>query len=169
MSRVFYIGDLHFGHRNILKFSGLERGNYTLNSVEEHDEWIIQQWNKQVTKRDIVWVLGDVLFNSDRFPLLDRLNGTKHLVLGNHDDFKLEQYIEKFGRVAALVRRKGVWLSHAPIHPVDLRGKPNIHGHVHRYTVDDPWYYNVSVENCEDGMPVPQDKIFEEFKKRGVM
>jgi calcineurin-like phosphoesterase family protein len=49
--------------------------------------------------------------------------------------------------VAGIIKYKGFWLSHAPIHPEELRGKPNIHGHVHTNTLNDSRYFNASLEN----------------------
>ena len=63
-----------------------------------------------------------------------------------------------------LYKYKEFWLSHAPIHPCELRGKRNIHGHVHQNHVMDEHhkrdnrYINVCVENT-DGAPVSLDKI----------
>ena len=75
MSKVRFIADLHLGHTNM----ALKRGFAT---VEEHDEYIISQWNKKVSKRDITWILGDVTMESSKsYPLLNRLNGMKKVVL----------------------------------------------------------------------------------------
>jgi calcineurin-like phosphoesterase family protein len=49
--------------------------------------------------------------------------------------------------VQSLVKYKGFWLTHAPIHPDELRGKMNVHGHVHTKTLADNRYFNVSCEN----------------------
>ena len=72
--------------------------------------------------------------------------------MGNHEnqfgEFRTEQLWDVFTKVHALHTRKGCWLSHAPIHPEELRGKFNIHGHVHDNTLQDPRYANVSLENC---------------------
>jgi len=40
MSEVLFEGDLHLGHVNMAKWRGFS-------SVEEHDEYIIDQWNKK--------------------------------------------------------------------------------------------------------------------------
>ena len=41
---------------------------------------------------------------------------------------------------------KGVWLTHIPIHPDELRGRPNIHGHTHNHIINDNRYLNVCME-----------------------
>ena len=72
MSGLFFIGDTHFGHHKIAVLRGF-------GSVQEHDEYLIEQWNATVRKRDTVWHLGDVLFGKHSFACLERLNGTKKL------------------------------------------------------------------------------------------
>jgi calcineurin-like phosphoesterase family protein len=128
MSTVRFIADLHLSHKNI----ALRRG---FSSVEEHDEHIIEKWNRGVHKRDITYILGDVsMEKSSPYHLLSRLNGLKHVVLGNHDrrqDVKaLLEYVES---VAGMMRYKGVMLTHCPIHPseLDYGFNKNIHGHIH--------------------------------------
>ena len=151
MSIVRFIADLHLGHTNM----ALHRG---FSSVEEHDEHIIAKWNSVVTKRDVTYILGDVTMEkSAPYPLLDRLNGVKHIVLGNHDrrqDAKrLLQYAES---IAGMIQYKGVMLTHCPIHPMELdyRFNKNIHGHIHEKVVllngsPDPRYICVSCEQVD--------------------
>lgn len=160
MSEVFFIGDLHFGHKRILEFSP-ERGG---TNIDEHNEWIISQWNSQVAKHDTVWVLGDVAFSASALELVGRLKGHKQLVRGNHDTQSTEAYLKYFNNVFGLVKKYGFWLSHAPIHPAELRDKPNIHGHVHAKSIRlpdgslDSRYFNVSVENI-NGVPIALSEI----------
>jgi calcineurin-like phosphoesterase family protein len=104
-------------------------------SIEEHDEHIIAQWNSVVNKRDVTYILGDMTMEkSSPYPLLDRLNGLKHVVLGNHDRRQdvphLLQYVESVG---GMIQYKGIILTHCPIHPSELeyRFNKNIHGHIH--------------------------------------
>lgn len=157
MSKVYFISDLHFGHKRIVEFSGTARGNVT--SIEEHDTWIINQWNSVVTKNDLVYVLGDVCFDKTKLPLLKKLKGTKHLILGNHDEFSLTEYSKYFNKVHGFMKYRGkAWLSHSPIHPNELRGKINIHGHVHHKTIPDKNYVNVSVEVL-NGIPISWEDI----------
>jgi len=127
---IFFIADLHLGHDNICDYEGARRGSPA--NIDEHDDWIMYQWNNTVKKQDLVWVLGDVAFSYDGLHKLRRMNGTKHLILGNHDVFTLKKYYEYFNKIHAFMKYKGFWLSHSPIHPMSLRGKKNIHGHIHK-------------------------------------
>lgn len=84
MSGVFFTSDQHFGHARIVELSSRPFG-----SIEEHDEAMIERWNKAVRKADdIVWVLGDFTSEGSTakgLGYLPRLNGRKRLVAGNHD------------------------------------------------------------------------------------
>lgn len=81
---IFFTSDLHFNHTNILKYCSDSR---PFSSVDEMNEAIINNWNSVVGQDDIVYVLGDFGFGSynELQKLFDRLNGTKHLIRGNHD------------------------------------------------------------------------------------
>lgn len=133
MSNVFFISDLHFGHRAIVEFGRITGTVYrTGDNYLENMHHIITQWNSVVTKRCRVFVLGDTAFTEEGFEALKELKGDKILVRGNHDDnFSTKQWLEVFNDVLGLHKYKEFWLSHAPIHSMELRGKRNIHGHVH--------------------------------------
>ena len=79
---IWFTSDLHFGHRNIIKYC-----NRPWNTVEEMDEALIHNWNSVVGKNDIVFDLGDFAFASNQRwrELISRLNGKHYLILGNHD------------------------------------------------------------------------------------
>lgn len=154
MSKIYFISDLHLGHKNILKFSPSRGGT----CMKSHAEWLVDQWNTVVLKRDIVYVLGDVCFDKKYLHYLKQMNGQKNLILGNHDEFNLDIYKNYFNNIHGFKRYKGYWLSHAPIHTEELRGFDNIHGHVHSYTLKDRRYINVSVE-AVNGIPLSIDLI----------
>lgn len=160
MSRVFFISDLHFGHKRILEFAGPLRDG---DDVTEHDHILVTRWNATVHKRDLVYVCGDVCMH-DNLDIIDELNGRKILIRGNHDNFKIGEYLKHFEDVQGICKYKGFWVSHAPIHPAELRGKSNIHGHVHgnsirnAYHEIDPRYINVCCE-ATGGWPYPFEKI----------
>lgn len=83
----FFTSDLHFFHRNIVKYTN--RGVDT--TQEDHDEWLIRLWNSQVHGGAIVYVLGDFSFHKNpkkTLELIDRLNGQIVMIKGNHDHSK---------------------------------------------------------------------------------
>ena len=144
MSQVFLIGDTHFGHKNIIKYEPAHRPFAT---IEEHDEELIRRWNSVVSNKDTVWHLGDVLFGVDAFNLLPRLNGTKKLVMGNHDSYPVTKYAEHFTQVRGAAELGGYLLTHIPVaFSQGERYKGNIHGHLHSHTLDGGFHHNVSAE-----------------------
>lgn len=126
MSNIFFIGDLHFGHQNICKF------RTQFGSEAEHRAFLIEIWSECVRKRDIVYVMGDAAFTQEGLDSIGTLAGTKILVRGNHDLLPTEAYLDVFKEVYGMLNYKGLWLTHAPIHPTELYGRTNVHGHCHR-------------------------------------
>lgn len=136
MSRVYVIADLHLGHHLAAKLRGFD-------NVFAHDNAIVENWNRVVTKRDVVYVLGDV-FRLDRLP---EMRGYKKLAMGNHDKFPAARYAEHFTKVAACYQFDGCLLTHIPVHPNQFgRYRMNVHGHMHAHRIDDPRYVCVSAE-----------------------
>ena len=155
MSRVFVTSDTHYWHHNVLKFEPEAR---PFSSVEEMNEVLVDRWNAVVTKRDLVWHLGDACFGRiENLEILNRLNGQKKLVLGNHDKHPASVYLKYFRDVQACVPYDKCVLTHIPIHPSQFyRFEANVHGHLHSREVmnypgvgPDRRYINVSVEHTK--------------------
>lgn len=150
MSNVFFISDPHLGHENILKYSADTR---TFSSIKEHDEYICDEWCSKVSKRDLVWVGGDLGSKEYAVKRIASLPGTKKLIRGNHDQMPLSMYLEGFVDIQSMIKYRGYWLTHCPIHPDELWGKRNIHGHVHSNSIKlpdgslDDRYINLCMEN----------------------
>src|SRR3978361_1949415 len=82
--RTHFTADHHFGHENII---GLSSRPFA--SIEEMDKCMIERWNEVVAPGDNVWHLGDFAFRCElrrMRSIFSRLNGSKHLIPGNHDD-----------------------------------------------------------------------------------
>lgn len=103
MSRIFFTSDPHFLHDLVAKTRGYE-------SAEEHDAVLIETINKTVTKRDTLWITGDLSMSSvtNTLDMVSKLNGVKRLVAGNHDSIhplhkgshnKMRRYLEVFDSV----------------------------------------------------------------------
>lgn len=145
----------HFGHANMLNF--LREDGTKLRPfahIEEVDELMVKNWNSVVQPHDKVYHLGDVFINRKARFILDRLNGDKVLIKGNHDIFDLTNYLPFFRDIRAYHKLDKAILSHIPIHPENLgRFKGNIHGHLHEHIVKDaqgqpdPRYKTVCVEH----------------------
>lgn len=125
---VYFIGCIHFGHQGMANWRGF-------NSSKEHDELIINNWNKIINKRDRVYILGDVTMEKpEYYCYLDELQGEKIVVLGNHDLPKdVPELLNYVDAVAGMIDYKGFALTHCPIHPNELQFYPegNIHAHIH--------------------------------------
>ncbi len=127
MCQVRFIGCLHFGHNSIAKWRGF-------NNSLEHDEFLIQSWNNIVHTKDLTYILGDVTMeNNLYFSQLDRLNGRKIVVLGNHDLWQdIPELLTHVDGVAGAIKYKGFMLSHIPIHVSEIgQYRGNIHAHIH--------------------------------------
>jgi calcineurin-like phosphoesterase family protein len=119
---------------------------------------------------DRVYILGDVAINRRSISCVSRLNGRLVLVKGNHDIFKINDYLPFFDDIRSCVVQKDaegnkVILSHIPIHP-DCLGRfgTNIHGHLHQNKLDDSNYVCVSLEHISYA-PI---ELHEALKLRGV-
>ncbi len=135
MSEVFVISDTHFFHHKVVQFEATARPFAT---VEEMNEKIVDNWNKTVTKRDKVFHLGDVLFGGHKnLDILDRLNGQKVLILGNHDEkISAHQWLTKFRDLHGALKYDNCILTHVPVHPSQFyRFDANVHGHLHSKVV----------------------------------
>jgi calcineurin-like phosphoesterase family protein len=123
----YFIGCLHLGHNNIAKWRGFK-------DSEEHDDYLIKQWNSVINKRDMVWILGDVAMETSKYYFkLDLLNGDKKVVLGNHDKWQDVPELLKYVKgVSGMVDYKDYALTHSPIHPSEIgQYIGNIHAHIH--------------------------------------
>ena len=124
---------------NILRFD--QRPFVT---VEEMEQVLISNWNSAVTNQDTVYILGDFCWGKkpDWIKILDKLNGNKVLIRGNHDlknmsfnlknkfaDIKNYKEIDDNGRT--------VIMCHYPILAYKHSFDPNtfmLFGHVHNNT-----------------------------------
>jgi calcineurin-like phosphoesterase family protein len=75
---TFVFSDPHFGHKNM----AIKRG---FSCEEEQDELIVKNWNNVISKRDNVFLLGDITMEKKNYEILSRLKGQIDVVLGNHD------------------------------------------------------------------------------------
>ena len=178
--QVFFTSDLHIGHKNIFKYRDI------FNSAEEHHEYMISKI-ESMTKRQMVVILGDFLFDCDEYnEYLKRILNAKckiKLLLGNHDSKKL--YNSGLDIQLPFYSYKNMWVSHAPVHPDELRNRVgNIHGHLHKEfimkdainlkyglfpentRIKDDRYFNVNIDvnNYEF---VPLDTIKQHFNLKG--
>jgi calcineurin-like phosphoesterase family protein len=151
MATIWLISDTHFTHANILTFTG-DDGNLIrpgFATVEEMDETMVERWNAVVRPSDHVYHLGDVAMHRRYLPIVQRLNGKKRLIRGNHDDrFRTRDLLAcGFQEIHGIRVIDRAMLTHVPVHPACLgRFRGNIHGHLHQNASPDGPYLNVCVE-----------------------
>lgn len=133
---IYYISDLHFGHRRILE---LEQRPFS--DIEDMDKTLIRLWNETVTEQDDIYIVGDFSYRSDKHFkwYLSQLKGHKHLILGNHDyllsqDQKALSYFDSVECIERIVdNERVVILCHFPI--AEWNGKQHgsfhVYGHIH--------------------------------------
>ena len=139
---TYFTSDQHFGHFNIIRLS-----RRPFKTVEEMDETMVERWNAKVRDDDTVYVLGDLFFRTATVePILKRLKGHKHLMLGNHDGswtdrVKLADYFESVQTLKeGTVDGRLITMCHYPMlsYPQARRGYM-VYGHIHNNTGDDYW------------------------------
>lgn len=143
---IWVTSDLHFGHKNIIKYE-----NRPFKDIEEMDKAIIELWNKTVKKDDKVYILGDFSWYKGKKTneILYKLNGSKSLIIGNHDknflqDKNFDKYLFKeicyYKEIK--VNKKKIVMFHYPI--IDWNGKfegsIHLYGHVHTIISTDTEY-----------------------------
>lgn len=187
MSNIYYHSDWHLNHDFVARTRGFE-------SVEAHDEWLIDNINSVIRPRDQLWVLGDLTMSSlgNALEKIKRINGVKHLVLGNHDSghpmhsrshSQVRRYYEVFSSVAIHEQHEfsghRVMLSHFPYsgdHKEEDRhmewrlpdtGRYLIHGHVHAEWATRGRQYNVGVDHHP--APVSRQEVGAWINSQGEM
>ena len=187
MPATFLVSDTHFGHMGVCRFTRND-GVTKLrpwDTADEMDEAMVKAWNERVRPNDKIYHCGDVVINRRALPILDRLNGDKVLIRGNHDIFRDDEYRKYFRELRAYHVMNGLILSHIPVHEASLgRFGCSIHGHLHANRVMkargvntktgeilysdevDPRYYNVSVEQT-DFAPILFEDVLKKIKEQG--
>ena len=174
MSNIYLSSDPHFGHENILKFTKEDGSPLRVFEDATHmNEYMVMQHNRVVQPNDKWYCLGDLAMHKKFLPILNRMNGEKILIRGNHDTESASEYLKYFKDVRGSHQLEGMLLTHIPIHPESLsRWKANIHGHLHSNRVMLPQspatiypakidhrYYSVCMEQLDDYTPVSIEQV----------
>ena len=142
LERVWFIGDTHFYHNNVIRYC-----NRPFQNVEEMNNYLITNWNKTINKEDRVFMMGDfALCGKDNIiEIGNKLQGRKILLLGNHDSASRTTYqLAGFENVYYVpILFENFILSH---YPIDDCKYNNIHAHSHNKRVNDKTHFCTSVE-----------------------
>lgn len=135
---IYFTSDLHFYHNNVIMHA-----NRPFSSVEEMDDTLIFNWNQSVKANDEIYILGDVTMKGALYAaeVLQKLNGRKYLIKGNHDRFtdqeafdkSLFEWIKVYHELSYKSQR--FVLFHYPIEEWNhfFRGAIHLHGHQHNH------------------------------------
>ncbi len=187
---IWFTSDLHFGHEKLITDQHDGRTLRPFATVREMDDALIAGWCGRVRPDDIVYVLGDVSFCSEKrtTEIMARLPGYKVLVRGNHDEHWKDDRWKRIGFKEVYSVRRGLYtygpkdfgidalMIHNPGDDLNI-GKFCLNGHVHerwktRRTIDNgpsgEWlrariYINVGCDNW-DFAPVSAEEIVETYE-----
>lgn len=146
---IFFTSDWHVGHKNVIDF---DKRPFT--SLEHMHRVLINNYNSTVKRGDICYFLGDMgLCKSEELKkVMSKLNGTKVLILGNHDKNTYSMYDNGFDVVLNAgifyIGDKRISMSHCPLPGIkredvtDMKGAEsgeNWHGENrhHRFMIND--------------------------------
>ncbi len=164
----FFTADWHLGETR------LELAGRPFKTPEEHVETIVANHNKMVKPDDIVYVVGDVLYQGTHDPhrwlqYVGVMNGRKILIRGNHDrpfnDDLFAPYftniVEDGGGIELVVSQGeemslATWVTHYPTQ--GRADRFNIVGHIHGIWKVQLNMLNVGVD-VHHFYPVPEHKI----------
>jgi len=153
---TWFTADLHFSHANIIKYA-----NRPFSSVEEMDRILIDNFNNKVSQEDTTYIVGDFCFSdvTRGQNYLNRLNGVKYLIEGNHDKtaVKLEGWagISKLAEIR--VDGQSITLCHYAMRVWNKShfGAWHLYGHSHGSLPDDKnsLSFDVGVD-CHNYAPI---------------
>lgn len=99
---TFFTSDTHFMHKNIIHLGA----GRPFDSIEDHDQAIIERWNATVSSGDTVYHLGDAAMGvkDKSLALFSQLNGRVLFVPGNHDNIFSQLTKSRQERFASLYK-----------------------------------------------------------------
>lgn len=167
MTKTFFTADHHFGHRRILELC-----KRPFSDTVEMREEMIRRWNECVGPDDEVWHLGDFAYRAsddEIAAVFARLNGHKHLVVGNHDSTatRLLPWVTQSPLTEISIDGQSVVLCHYPLLEWRRyhRGGLHLFGHVHGNNPGVGRSCDVGVD-CWDYQPVSLPEIMKRIDRR---
>lgn len=140
------------------------------------NEALVQNWNKVVGSKDVVYLLGDLGMgtSSQILDILKRLNGSEiHFIRGNHDkkhSKEIKDFFSSYSDYKEIqVEEQQIVLSHYPFLTWNgiFYGTYMLHGHCHGNLPKDLNSYRVDVGvDCWNYFPVSFEQIKAEMATR---
>jgi calcineurin-like phosphoesterase family protein len=192
IKNVYFTSDWHLFHNNVLKFDKRPYDN-----VHDMHLDIEEKWNDLITEDDIVIYLGDLSFarredNQYVLDMMNRLKGTIHFVMGNHDKIDDIKKITKFSSVQDFLEVRITHFAESPYHvgvmekvetlfncfhyPIfswnkKHHGSYHVHGHCHgglHHGEEDGYYTNKRVIDVgcmlHNYTPISYTEVMEKLK-----
>lgn len=166
--KTWFTADLHLSHKRIIEFS-----KRPFTDMDEMDRILIENWNAKISHSDTVWFLGDFSFADTEKGQrqLDRLNGIKHLIIGNHDKtaVRLNGWASQSNLKEIKVEGQNIVLCHYAMRVWNKShyGVWSLYGHSHGSLPDDPTALSIDVGvDCHNYMPLNMDDIARIMKKK---
>lgn len=165
---TWFTSDSHYSHSNIIKYS-----NRPFASKFEMNSKLMENWNTKINQDDTVYHLGDFCFADEQEgqSILDRLNGKKHLIIGNHDKtgVKLNGWESISPYKEINVDGQFIVLCHYAMRVWNKshHGAWMLYGHSHGSLPDDPnaLSFDVGVD-CHNYMPLNMNDVRRIMKKK---
>ena len=160
--KIYFTSDNHYFHDNIIKYCQRPFVDH-----RDMNEEMLARWNSVVGPDDFGIFVGDISAGlrkrtDELRSIIQRLNGTKILIRGNHDHQPDEWYLESgFVGVFRHLNLGGVLLCHYPVRSfeeweidVSQLGEYShiVHGHVHAKFPNYEGHFNVAADR-NDFMP----------------
>ena len=164
--KTWFTSDPHFGHGRIIDHCARPWP-----TEEKMTDGLIDRWNSKVDPRDTVWLFGALFFVklSTATSIMCRLNGEKHLILGNHDGVirKNPALRAEFHKIYPDLYQENidghlVVMSHFPLMSWNksYHGSFMLHGHSHGMLAFDPKVRRMDVGvDCHDWYPIEWNDI----------
>ena len=199
---IFFTSDTHYGHSNIVKgttkwdLNGQTRGNQSVrdfDTLEEHDQAIVDGINSFVGEKDILYHLGDWSFAGldNIFKFREQLKvKTIHLCFGNHcHHIKSNKFSENFNKrtqdlftsvqdtINVSIKGKRFFMSHYAhrIWDKSHHGVCHLYGHSHSSLEHIEWgkSMDVGVDNAfrlfGQYRPFSMEEVTEILDKRPIL
>jgi calcineurin-like phosphoesterase family protein len=155
MKKIFFTSDTHFNHANIIEYC-----KRPFKDIIHMNESMIENWNRVVSPRDIVYHLGDfAMGDKSKIPsILSRLNGHIILICGNHDHKKSLDFFPEVRHTDIIqIGEHQVELIHNPSH-AKTKNSIVLCGHVH-----EKWAFKKKKETVPADIPRNRNEPYNEF------
>lgn len=160
---IWFTADWHLGHDIVMLYTGRP-----FQGMADMVDKLVGNFNEVVKKGDLTYLVGDMVWHKEYVKVLDRLNGNKVIIPGNHDkrllgfkDLTIKHvHPKEFGLDA--------YVCHYPLMtwPGIGKGAVCLHGHAHGKLQPSLNALDVGVD-AQGYYPISAEAIVKHFKHLG--